>query len=143
MWRSCSKAPRDWQRSSKLTKLSIGLYNADLLSPIPGVSDRIAQLRRRHQQLSANIEHYEARVAQQGRELQMMNRPSSGGGYEEDEEMAEPEIDVEEDPDSLAIPITKEDVEHEEDEIKELERKKKALEERVTGMERDLGGLMR
>lgn len=35
------------------------------------------------------------------------------------------------------------DARQEEKEIKELERKKRGLEERVSGMERDLGGLLR
>lgn len=39
--------------------------------------------------------------------------------------------------------ITAEDLENEEQEIRELERKKRALEDRVSGMERDLGGLLR
>lgn len=41
------------------------------------------------------------------------------------------------------ILITVEDLEKEEQEIRELERKKRALEDRVSGMERDLGGLLR
>lgn len=41
------------------------------------------------------------------------------------------------------ILITVEDLEKEEQEIQELERKKGALEDRVSGMERDLGGLLR
>ena len=39
--------------------------------------------------------------------------------------------------------ITLEDLEREEEEIKELESRKRMLEDRVTGMERDLGGLLR
>lgn len=38
---------------------------------------------------------------------------------------------------------TEEDIRLEEQEIKELEMKKRALEERVAGMEKDLGGLLR
>lgn len=38
--------------------------------------------------------------------------------------------------------ITDEDIERELEEIRDLERRKRALEDRVTGMERDLGGLM-
>lgn len=38
--------------------------------------------------------------------------------------------------------VTDEDIERELAEIRDLERKKRALEERVSGMERDLGGLM-
>ena len=106
-------------------------------SPIPGANDSIAQLRRRHQQLAANIAHYEARVAEQTRELQAMNRPTSRTGYSDDG-AAEGGAVVE-----ASIPLTKEDLEREEEEIRELERKKRGLEDRVTGMERDLGGLMR
>ena len=38
---------------------------------------------------------------------------------------------------------TLEDLEREEEEIKELENRKRMLEDRVSGMERDLGGLLR
>lgn len=106
-------------------------------SPIPGANDRIAQLRRRHQQLAANIAHYEARVADQTKELRAMNRPTSRTGHS-DEDSAEAGAGEE-----ATTPLTKEDLEREEQEIRELERKKRGLEERVTGMERDLGGLMR
>nr|XP_023908618.1 uncharacterized protein LOC112020291 [Quercus suber] len=107
--------------------------------PIPGVPDRISQLRRRHQQLAANIQHYEGRVALQQRELEDMNRPSSRAGQDIDEME---DLSALEDHESR-VTMTKEDMEREEEEIKALERKKKGLEERVTGMERDLGGLMR
>lgn len=39
--------------------------------------------------------------------------------------------------------VTDEDIEREVEEIKDLERRKRVLENRVTGMERDLGGLMK
>lgn len=41
------------------------------------------------------------------------------------------------------MPITVEQLEREEQEIRDLERKKQTLEDRVSGMERDLGGLLR
>ena len=66
-----------------------------------------------------------------------MNRPTSRGGYSDDSKAEEGATE------ETTIPLTKEDLEREEEEIKELERKKRGLEERVTGMERDLGGLMR
>lgn len=113
---------------------------------MPGTSDRIFGLRRRHQQLSANIEHYEARVAEQTRELQAMNRPTSRAGHSDPGEVqTEAESGgggADEDGDK-SIPLTREDLQREEEEIRELERKKRGLEERVTGMERDLGGLLR
>lgn len=109
--------------------------------PIPGAKDRISQLRRRHQQLAANISHYEGQVSRQTRELERMNRPS---GFEEDEDMAEADAGAEEAHNELAAPpMTMEDLVREEEEIRDLERKKRGLEDRVTGMERDLGGLMR
>lgn len=108
-----------------------------MYSPMPGVPENITQLRRRHQQLEANIAHYEARVSEQTKELQAMNRSSSRTGYSDDGGEEEPKDGDE------TIPLTKEDLEREEEEIKELERKKKGLEERVTGMEKDLSGLGR
>ncbi|KAK5169186.1 uncharacterized protein LTR77_006495 [Saxophila tyrrhenica] len=107
--------------------------------PIPGANDRIAGLRRRHQQLAANINHYESLVAEQSTQLQAMNRPTSRGGYSEPEDVEAGAAGL----DDVAIPMTKEDLEREEQEVRDLERKKRALEERVEGMERDLGGLMR
>ncbi|KAF2173752.1 hypothetical protein M409DRAFT_16026 [Zasmidium cellare ATCC 36951] len=102
--------------------------------PVPGAAERITQLRRRHQQLAANIAHYETVVSQQSAELASMNQPT----YDDDID----EI-LDDEPTVSAPPMTKEDLEREEAEIQELERKKKTLEDRVTGMERDLGGLMR
>jgi len=77
-----------------------------------------------------------------------MNRPSSRGGYadeDEEEDLAEMEEGSDEGDVDAEVPVrmTKEDLRREEEEIRELERKKRGLEERVVGMERDLGGLMR
>jgi hypothetical protein len=71
-----------------------------------------------------------------------MHRPSGAGDYEDDEDMLEAE-DHGADAGEYVAPMTKEDLMREEEEIRELERKKRGLEDRVTGMERDLGGLMR
>ncbi|KAK6433308.1 hypothetical protein LTR95_010511, partial [Oleoguttula sp. CCFEE 5521] len=106
--------------------------------PIPGAAARMSELRRRQQQLEANVVHYEERVARQTRELERMKgRWESGDGVADGEPMTEqPGEDASE-------MMTKEDLEREEEEVRELEKKKRGLEERVTGMERDLGGLMR
>ena len=45
--------------------------------------------------------------------------------------------------DSAYVQITTEDFLREEEEIRELEKKKRALEDRVSEMESDLGGLRR
>lgn len=105
-------------------------------SPIPNANERITSLRRRHQQLAANIAHYEGVVADQTAQLQAMNRPTSRTGFSDDGK-------AEDEAGDASIPFTKEDLEREDQEVKELERKKRGLEERVEGMERDLGGLMR
>jgi len=108
--------------------------------PIPGAVERIQSLRIRHGQLKTSLAHYEAKVARQARELERMNRSDGWEGDSEDEDEdrvgtpGTPEEDIE---------VTDEDLRREEDEIGELERKKKELEDRVSGMERDLGGLLR
>lgn len=76
-------------------------------------------------------------MAEQTRELQAMNRPTSRTGHSDEDSVDAGAGE------GATIPLTKEDLEREEQEIRELERKKRGLEERVTGMERDLGGLMR
>jgi hypothetical protein len=112
--------------------------------PIPGATEKIANLRRRHQQLLSNVAHYESRVDEQSRELERIHGPSSRfGDDEQDEDDEVMHDDDAQDQMANAVVVTKEDLEREEAEIRELEAKKKALEERVVGMERDLGGLMR
>ncbi|OQN99809.1 hypothetical protein B0A48_14579 [Cryoendolithus antarcticus] len=106
--------------------------------PIPGATARMSELRRRQHQLEANVAHYEERVARQTRELdRMKGRWESGDGVADGEAVEE-----QQGMDECEV-LTKEDLEREEEEVRELERKKRGLEERVTGMERDLGGLMR
>lgn len=140
-----TRAPENARQKGEIDVEAL-LHGAEKLAavyPIPGANDRISQLRRRHQQLAANIEHYEGRVALQTRELERMHRPSGMSDYgDEDEEMGEEEV-LGEGEEGLVAPMTKEDLMREEEEIRELERKKRGLEDRVTGMERDLGGLMR
>ncbi|KAK0364958.1 hypothetical protein LTR91_021395 [Friedmanniomyces endolithicus] len=110
-----------------------------------GAADRIDSLRLRHQQLATSIAHYEDRVGRNAQELQLTNRPSSRGGYRDQNEegVVAGGLASKAESDTGAVKMTKEDLRREEEEVKELERKKRGLEERVTGMERDLGGLMR
>jgi hypothetical protein len=73
-------------------------------------------------------------VAANAAELERMNQ-----AYDHEE-------DDFEGPDALqreVVVVTDEDIQRELEEIRELEQKKRTLEARVTGMERDLGGLMR
>ncbi|OBT75489.1 hypothetical protein VF21_04927 [Pseudogymnoascus sp. 05NY08] len=105
-----------------------------------GARERIAQLRSRYARIQTSLQHYEQKVVKQTRELERMNRQGDwdGDGLDENVDVAE-----EEDGDAEDAVITDELLRQEEEEILELERKKKELEERVSGMERDLGGLLR
>ncbi|KAL8930380.1 MAG: hypothetical protein Q9172_000089 [Xanthocarpia lactea] len=113
------------------------------LSPMPGARERISSLRSRFDQLTASVTKYEARVSKQTAQLAKRNRrgdtsndrDAAGLGESADLEMLDERTND--------MPITAEDLEREEQEIRELERKKHALEDRVSGMDRDLGGLLR
>jgi chromosome segregation ATPase len=95
--------------------------------------ERINALRQRHEQLSSSISHYEERVAEQTLQLDRMNRPHS---YDDDYFNGESEHDD-------IQPPTSDDLKREEQEVKDLEAKKRGLEDRVSGIEKDLGGLLR
>ena len=108
--------------------------------PIAGAPERIAALRARYEQLNSSIARYEARVTQQTAQLAKMNRHKAGDGDLDDDEDVEDEEADEVRPEAQ---VTEEDLQRETDEIEELEKKKRVLEDRVSGMERDLGGLLR
>jgi hypothetical protein len=107
-------------------------------SPIPGALDKIASLRQRHRRLAASIQHYEAKVTEQSSQLSRMNRSRDYGSDYDDGEVntaGEEPVVLEE--------FTEEDMRIEEEEILELEQKKRSLEERVSAMEKDINGVMR
>ena len=112
-----------------------------LPSPIHGALEKINSLRARHEQLASSIDRYKARIAKQISQLDRMNRRDThdDGGEEylydsdDDEVPVLPEV----------LHITAEEIEREEEEMRELEKKKRGLLDRVTSMERDLGGLLR
>ena len=102
-------------------------------SPIPGAQDRIAAMRQRHSRLEASLEYYDARIAEQTEQLGRLNRSR---GYDD----APPE---EVGAETVAPVMTEEDLRREEDEVRQLERKKKGLEDRVNSMGRDISGVLR
>lgn len=113
-------------------------------SPIPGAKDRISSLQSRFNQLTASVTRYEARVSKISTQLATLSR--SGDSRNADDEYLDQgaSSDLESgDGRSTETPITAEQLEREEQEVRELERKKQNLEVRVIGMERDLGGLLR
>ena len=113
---------------------------ADLDSPIPGAPEKIVSLRSRHGQLTSSIARFESRVSKQTGQLAKMNKGKYAGA---DDENSEPDGFDESQNEYEQTQTTAEDLLKEEDEIRELEKKKRTLEERVSSMERDLGGLLR
>ncbi len=112
--------------------------STNMQSPIAGSAERIVTLRARHSEVMASIEKYEELVAEQAAQLRSMNRPTSYVTNDEDDEMEHRKaLHVE------RLPLTQQELKREEEGIKELELKKRSLEERVSGMEKDLGGLLR
>lgn len=83
--------------------------------------------------IAESIGQLEERVAANTAELESMRH-----SYDDNEDDLTPEPASQ-----LETPrVTDEDIERELAEIRDLERKKRVLEERVSGMDRDLGGLM-
>jgi hypothetical protein len=104
-----------------------------LYSPVAGAQEKITNLRYRHEVIADSVTRLEDRVATNTAELEQMRH-----SYDDDDDnFSPPPVSQPGSPE-----VTDEDIEREMAEIAELERKKRALEARVTGMDRDLGGLM-
>jgi chromosome segregation ATPase len=99
---------------------------------VPGAHEKIAAMRQRHARLESSLEYYENRLAEQTVQLNRLNR--SRGEYAEEDD------NVEEEPQEEFI-LTAEDLRREEDEVRQLESKKRGLEDRVHSMGRDISGL--
>ena len=112
------------------------LYKLIISSPIEGAIDKIRALRRRYERLSSSVSRYEDRVAKQGLQLDMMNHSTKHDGETKRNKHIS---NLERIAEAHRARTTVEDVKREEDEIKSLERKKQLLEDRVNGMEQDLG----
>ncbi|KAG9234224.1 DASH complex subunit Spc34 [Amylocarpus encephaloides] len=111
-----------------------GVEKLNAVYEVRDVPQRVQNIRSRYGRLGDSVDHYENKVQRLGRELEGISRPDrwddddeDGGGVYEEEE----------------VQVTDDDLRREEEEIRELERKKRELEDRVSGMERDLGGLLR
>jgi len=88
-------------------------------------------MRQRHAQVTASIDYYEERLEQQTSEFSRLNRNRDFLDEIEDAEEEQPEAPV----------LSEEDLRREEEEMKQLERKKRELEDRVHSMSRDISGL--
>lgn len=91
-------------------------------------------MRYRNQLVSESIAELEDKVGRNTVELDKINR-----SYDDDYD----EYDNAGSQDAQLINVTDDDVDRELQEIRELERKKRSLEDRNNGLERDLGGLLR
>ncbi|CAL5866541.1 uncharacterized protein PFLUO_LOCUS750 [Penicillium psychrofluorescens] len=115
--------------------IEVLLQGAEMLCnvyPVDEAPEKIASLRYRHELITESIAQLEDRVATNTAELAQMSH-----GYGDDDDDYSVPVSQPEAPE-----VTDEEIQQELAEIQELELKKRALEERVTGMERDLGGLM-
>lgn len=88
-------------------------------------------MRQRYSRLESSIDYYESRIAEQTAQLTKMNRTRE---YVED---------APEDVESVAPVMTEDDLRKEEEEVRQLERKKRGLEDRVNSMGRDISGVLR
>ncbi|PVH96359.1 DASH complex, subunit Spc34 [Periconia macrospinosa] len=101
--------------------------------PIAGAQERIMAMRQRHSRLEASIEYYESRIADQVEQLARLNRSR---------EQPERELEVYQE-ENTAPAMTEEDLRKEEEEVRQLEWKKRGLEDRVNSMGRDISGVLR
>ncbi|BCS22947.1 uncharacterized protein APUU_31172A [Aspergillus puulaauensis] len=116
--------------------IDVLLRGAEILCnvyPVAGAQDKIASLRYRNRHVSESIAELEERVARNTAELEIMSR-SYGDDYDDFDNASPVNPEV--------TDVTDADLDRELEEIQELERKKRSLEDRVNGMERDLGGLL-
>ncbi|CZT50087.1 uncharacterized protein RSE6_11012 [Rhynchosporium secalis] len=109
-----------------------GAEKLNAVYSVDGVPERITGLRRRYERIVGGVEFYEGKVGRLGRELERINRGGTPGGEEHEDDCMEEDFEgargfgggEEEDE------VTEEDLRAEEEEIRELERKKKELEDR-------------
>ena len=105
-----------------------------------GATEKIASLRSRYRQIAESVAVYEEKVSKQQSKLERVNKSSGFESKVQDEDGGYNEEGTHE---ATKPAVTEEDLRLEEQEVKELELKKRTLEERVSGMEKDLGGLLR
>ncbi|KAJ5766478.1 uncharacterized protein N7511_004094 [Penicillium nucicola] len=116
--------------------IEVLLRGAEILCnvyPVAGAQEKISNLRYRHELVTESIAQLEDRVAANTAELDQMRH--SYGDDQDDSMLAsatQPEVPH----------VTDEDIEREMAEIRDLERRKRTLEQRVAGMDQDLGGLL-
>jgi len=138
MLREIRQSTNNTARSQERVNFEVLLRGAEKLCQVyavPGIPDKIQTLRRRHREILQSLLSVEEKVRQQ---QSLSDRRIKGLGDGEMGDAGELDIDaVSQD----TAAFTLEDFQAEEDEIRELEARKKTLEDRISGIERDLGGL--
>lgn len=108
--------------------------------PLPGALERIPAQRAKYAHSLNTLAYYEAKVAEQAEALGRMNKKDMWSeGEDEEEEEEEEEQNAAESEDAI---LTEEDLRREEAEVREMDRKKRELQQRLKAMEKDLGGLL-
>ncbi|KIX00964.1 uncharacterized protein Z518_10030 [Rhinocladiella mackenziei CBS 650.93] len=105
---------------------------------VMGATEKIRALRNRYREVATSISMLEEKVAKQ-----QILQERRNNGLDPEEEVDEIDVGNELNCNQDSVTFTEQDFRLEEDEIRELEARKKALEDRVSGMEKDLGGLLR
>lgn len=114
--------------------LEVLLHGAEKLCsvyPLPGAPERVTALRQKYSHQCNTLAYYEAKVAEQQEALERIN---ADRWADEEEQQADDGAD--------AGLFTEQNLRAEEEEVRELERKKKELNERLRAMDKDLGGLL-
>ncbi|KAI1207638.1 DASH complex, subunit Spc34 [Annulohypoxylon truncatum] len=104
--------------------------------PLPGALERIAAQRSKYAHSRSTLAYYEAKVAEQAEALGKMNKDH---WMDDDEEEEEREQDVPQEGEEI---YTEEDLIREGEQIRELEKKKRELQERLQTIDKDIDGLL-
>jgi len=110
-----------------------------IISPIPGAAERIADLRSRYASVIDSIAQYEELISEQTVQMRGRTRPLTFPEDNDEADIPRPGVKRRVSTQQLTL----EELRQEEAGIQELEQRKRGLEQRVIGMDKDLGGLLR
>ncbi|KAH8903261.1 DASH complex, subunit Spc34 [Coniochaeta sp. PMI_546] len=103
--------------------------------PLPGAKERISSLRQRYAHQSNTLAYYEARVEEQSEALGRMNKDHL---FDDDDD------EEQEDATGFHGDVwTDEELRREEEEVRELDKMKRELQERLKDLDKDLAGVLR
>ncbi|KAK0713002.1 DASH complex subunit Spc34 [Lasiosphaeria miniovina] len=126
-------APVDGRGDVDIEVLLHGAEKLCTVYPLPGALERIPSQRQKYAQQSGTLDYYEAKVAEQQEALERINMER----WVDDED-----DDIKERAGDPADILTDADLKREEDEVRELDKKKRELQQRLRAIEADLGGLL-